>query len=403
MEAAPSQAPAGLTVGERIGPYRVVGALGAGATADVHLVEHVDGGARYALKALRIGSTRRQRRFLREAELLARLSHPGIVRVHEVLTDGPLTALVLEYVDGPTLADLIRGYQPSLRQADALARQIISGVAAAHRGGLIHRDLKPANILLDVAGDRVVAKLSDFGLAKALDDDTEGPTHTGMTLGTPRYIAPEQFRSAKHADPRADLFSLGTVLYELLTGSPAFPGRDVIALYDMASAGRYRPLQELAPQLPERVERAIDAALRPDRAQRVGSAEALLDLWTGGDPAPDADAVWEPRHLQAISELRTTDVGPRADATESLGRPRTTPLAPARRPTVVRPPSQRPTLPASPPKLPSAPPAAPRADGPPPPSAPRRWGLPLVVLLGGIVGACSIALGLIAAAWWFLS
>mgnify|MGYP000657216313 CR=1 FL=1 len=389
----------GSSVDRRIGDYRVLGTLGAGSVADVYLVEHLRG-SRHALKALRLANRRRRERLHREGQLLASLRHPNVVRVDEVIDDGVTTGLVLELVEGPTLAQLLRAYQPSVAQADDLARQLFDGLEAAHRAGLVHRDLKPANVLLSVAGEGVRVKVGDFGLAKALGHLDEGtdPTQTGATMGTPRYMAPEQFRSAKHADQRADLFSLGAVLYELVTGAPAFVGSDVIALFEQASSGAYRPLHELAPQLPERMGRAVQAALQADRRQRVASVAELRALWCDDEPA--SPRPWEARHLATLRTLVPT--ARVTEPTLSVTRSETgaqAPVAPAQRPTVPTPPSQRATVPASPPPMPSLVAEA-------VPGASRAWSLLLAPTAGvlGLLAGLGLTLGLgvafLVATWW---
>ena len=201
-------------VPERIGPYRVLARLGSGGMGVVYAVER--DGERHALKWLApvLAATPHAReRFQREARSLARLAHPGIVRIHDtgVFQDAPY--LVMEHVDGPTLAELGAPLTPA--DAARLVRELALTVEAAHAEGVLHRDLKPANVILRPDGTPV---LLDFGLGVAEDEATL--TTSGALLGTPRYMAPEQ-AAGRPADRRTDVHALGLILHELLHGAPA--------------------------------------------------------------------------------------------------------------------------------------------------------------------------------------
>ncbi|HEX6883836.1 MAG TPA: serine/threonine-protein kinase [Planctomycetota bacterium] len=154
-------------------------------------------------------------RFEREARALARLTHPNIVTVHEHGTSGPYTWLVMELVDGASLRHLMRQGRVAPREALAIVVQVCEALQFAHDQGVVHRDVKPENILVDRRG-RV--KILDFGLAKVLGRDTDSFTRTSQVLGTPHYMAPEQWERPLEVDHRADIFALGVVFYELLTG-----------------------------------------------------------------------------------------------------------------------------------------------------------------------------------------
>jgi serine/threonine-protein kinase len=209
-----------ITPGERIGPYRVDAHIGAGGMGEVYRAtdERLN-----RLVALKISSAQFSYRFEREARAIAALNHPNICQIYDV---GP-NYLVMEYVDGSPLASNERDPIP-LHKVFRLAVQIVSAMEAAHAKGIVHRDLKPANILVTASG---VAKLLDFGLAK--QSEQGGPpvdgaqslsvTQGGLIMGTPAYMSPEQ-AEGKPADARSDVFSFGTILYELVTGRRAFPG-----------------------------------------------------------------------------------------------------------------------------------------------------------------------------------
>jgi predicted ATPase/Tfp pilus assembly protein PilF len=207
-----------------VGAYEILGLIGRGGMAEVYAVRHREQERHYALKIASLPHPRLVERFEREVELQARLVHPHVLSVLERLDVHGRPAVLLPLVQGPTLERLLAEGQLATEHALALFRQIVAGVAAIHAAGLVHRDLKPGNVLLELASGGVVAKVSDFGLAKALQG--QRLTQTGILLGTPAYAAPEQRRDAAHVDARADVFALGCILAELLTGVPPAEGTD---------------------------------------------------------------------------------------------------------------------------------------------------------------------------------
>jgi serine/threonine protein kinase len=276
--------PVGFAPGTRLDRYLVEGVLGQGGMAIVYKVRHAQLGTFHALKVLNTPSPQVRDRMLREGRVQGAMRHPNIVPVTDLVEISGSPGLVMEFVDGPTLESLLERYRPTLQQADALATAILEGVAYAHRKGFIHRDLKPANVLLANSATGLVPKVTDFGLAKALaSDEADGLHHTrsGMIMGTPAYMAPEQIRDSKHVDQRADVFSLGVMLYELVSGRKPFVGDDIVKLYTAITNGTYRPIQELVPNVPERMERAIVGALAIDRNTRIQDCDRLLAIWRG--------------------------------------------------------------------------------------------------------------------------
>ena len=211
----------------------------------------------------------------------------------------------MELVDGPSLDELIRSTGPlPLPTADAIARGVLAGVAMAHSRGLVHRDLKPANVLLATGPEGVIPKVGDFGLARLLDDGS-GRTRTGTTMGTPQYMAPEQVRDAKSVGPESDVFALGAILYEMVTGRRAFDGEDIITIFQATASASYTPPERLRADLPDRMRQAIAGALRPDRGQRIQTADALLALWVGDAtvlPVADSETV---RRVVALAAARS--------------------------------------------------------------------------------------------------
>ncbi len=295
-----------LQPGARIDRYEVVGVIGQGGMAAVLEVRHLELGTRHALKILQMSWPGLHDRLLMEGRVQARMAHRNVCRVSDVIRVDGVPGLVMDLVAGPALDQLLAHFQPNLLQLDALAVGVVSGVRAAHEAGLVHRDLKPANVLLDVIDGEVVPKVADFGLARAVDETLGSrgglQTRSGLQMGTPGYMAPEQFRDAKRADQRSDLFSLGCILYETATGVPAFKGETAVELYESTSKGLFRPVHEVAPHVPERMERAIAKALAPDPAERWASCEELLEAWTRGAPPPDARA-FEPAHVELVLSL----------------------------------------------------------------------------------------------------
>ena len=226
-----------LTVGSRLGHYDVTALIGEGGMGQVYRATDTQLGRDVALKILPdafAADPDRLARFQREAQVLASLNHPGIAAIYGIEKSDDTQALVLELVEGPTLADRIAKGPIPLDEALPIAKQIAEALEAAHEAGVIHRDLKPANIKVREDG---TVKVLDFGLAKALDPNPEGdpsqsPTLTvaatkmGVILGTAAYMSPEQARG-KPVDKRADIWAFGAVLFEMLTGAKPFPGDDV--------------------------------------------------------------------------------------------------------------------------------------------------------------------------------
>ena len=221
----------------RLGPYEIVSSIGAGGMGEVYCAHDTKLGRDVAIKVLPDAFAKdveRMARFEREAQVLASLNHPNIATIHGLEESNNIRGLVMELVEGPTLAErIVKGAIP-LEEALAIAKQIAEGLEYAHEKGIIHRDLKPANIKLTGAGQ---VKLLDFGLAKALDKPvaagnpsisptlTLDSTRAGIILGTAAYMAPEQARGAV-VDKRADIWAYGVVLYEMLTGKRAVRGRN---------------------------------------------------------------------------------------------------------------------------------------------------------------------------------
>jgi serine/threonine-protein kinase len=283
-----------LSTGSRIGPFEVTARIGAGGMGEVYRATDTTLHRDVALKILPdtfAGDPDRLARFEREAQVLASLNHPNIAQIFGVETAGGLTALVMEFVPGETLAEVIASAARSavgtrsapdrasglpLDRSLALARQICDALGAAHEQGVIHRDLKPANV--NVKEDGTV-KVLDFGLAKAVgssaaSDSLNSPTTTspvmtqaGVILGTAAYMSPEQARG-RRVDQRADIWAFGCVLFEMLTGRQAFEAEDVPMT--ASKILQSEPAFELLPEtVPASVRRSIELCLKKDVRQRL--------------------------------------------------------------------------------------------------------------------------------------
>jgi serine/threonine-protein kinase len=281
--------------GMQWGPYVLERALGEGSVSRVFRARNRDDGTVRAIKLLKDDAPLLVERALQEARVLAGLSHPNVASVHDVLSGPDGLGLVMDYADGGCLADLLALGPLTLPQVDHLVLGVLRGLQAVHAHRLVHRDLKPANILLAVEGDTLVPRLADFGLAKVPGTSRHhGPrTFTGVTLGSPAYMAPEQVEDAGSVTPATDVFACGAMFFELVTGRRAYGAPDAMRCYrDMLHENR----PALPVGTPRRVRRAIEAALRPDPADRPQTADALLRCWFDESTSPGP--VQFPEHVR---------------------------------------------------------------------------------------------------------
>jgi serine/threonine-protein kinase len=262
-----------------LGRYRIERKLGAGAMGEVFLASdpHID--RQLAIKTVLLGGIgaleveERKVRLMREAKAAGKLVHPHVVTLFDAGDADGVFYLAFEYVAGPDLAARQRMSPPlTLGEVLRIGRQAAEGLDAAHRQGIVHRDIKPSNILLDGAGQ---VKISDFGIAKMLGQATE-LTQTGSVVGSPHYLSPEQIRG-EELDGRSDLFSLGVVLYELLTRHKPFEGETITTLVYQILAREPLPVGGLRAGLPDRVGAVVARLLAKERDQRFGSARELAD------------------------------------------------------------------------------------------------------------------------------
>jgi serine/threonine protein kinase len=258
-----------------LGPYEILSPLGSGGMGavyrarDTRLQREVAIGV---LPAQHAGEPGRRQRLLKEAQAVSALNHPNIVTLHDVGESGEITYLVMECVNGRTLDEAIPREGLRLAETLRLAIQIADALGKAHAAGILHRDLKPGNVMVTAEG---TAKLLDFGLAKlvqagpARPDSADGSTKTaaGTILGTVAYMSPEQAQG-KPLDERSDIFSFGTVLYEMATGRRAFQGDSTPAVLAAVIAEEPRPPRELVADVPRDLERIIQRCLKKDPGRR---------------------------------------------------------------------------------------------------------------------------------------
>ena len=262
---------------DSMGPYILRRSLGSGGMAKVYLGVHRETGVEVAIKVLKPELLSRKNslpRFQAEFRTAHKLNHPRVVRALDYGTDRGLVYLVLEYVDGECLAQVLRT-RPSLPEAEAtrLIIQVAEGLEAAHDVQLIHRDIKPANIMLTKAGD---AKLTDLGLVKDLQSDCS-LTQSGTNIGTLLYMAPELYENGKRADVRSDLYSLGITYYQMLTGRLPFVGGQIGVLHKKMK-NQFAAPRDAVPGLRPAVDQAVCRLLQFHSEKRPASCREFIEL-----------------------------------------------------------------------------------------------------------------------------
>ena len=281
------------------GRYVIEREVGSGGAAIVYLARDLKHGRGVALKVLRpeLGASLGAERFLREIRIAAGLTHPHILAVHDSGEADGLLYYVMPYVEGESLRERLRREGPlPVDEALRIAREVADALSYAHSQGVVHRDIKPGNILL-VGGHAVVA---DFGIAVAAGAEPDALTELGLAIGTPAYMSPEQGGSAGPIDGRTDLYSLGCVLYEMLTGSPPFTGLSPQVVLARHASDRPTPVRLARPSVPTAVDAAVGRALSKLPADRFPTAQQFAEAL--GEVAAAAG------HTPARSRLRRAGI-----------------------------------------------------------------------------------------------
>jgi len=392
-----------------VGRYRILDFLGAGAMGEVFLAEDPQIERRLAIKTVRlVGRPQeiedRKRRLLREARAAGRLLHPNVVTLFDAGEAEGILYLAFELVEGTDLAGRLESGPPlSLREVLRIIRQVADALDFAHRQGIVHRDIKPSNVLLDKQG---TVKVADFGIAKVTGQSTE-LTVAGSVMGSPQYLSPEQIRG-EELDGRSDIFSLGVVLYELLSQKRPFDGDTITTLVYQILHKEPPPISELR-AVPERLEALLRRMLAKSRDDRFATAAELAVEVAAcerelSDETLSAPAANLPLQATRILPKRTTD------AVQTPGGPSAPQRVPtllegisASREAVLSPP------PSLPPRVPTPPPIPARATAPPPvlpataapvvtatrPGYGKSLAVAIILVLFLMIGAGA------AGVWWF--
>ncbi|MFI5006602.1 MAG: protein kinase [Solirubrobacterales bacterium] len=308
-----------LSAGHRLGPYEILSPLGAGGMGEVYRARDTRLGREVAIKVLpadRLTDESRRRRFVLEARAASALNHPHIVTIHEIESVDGVDFIVMEYVQGKTLDALLR---PGMRLTEVIrvAISIADALAHAHAAGIVHRDLKPANVVVTPDG---VAKILDFGLVKLMAvEETSGEEDTltgvsaerfmsrpGAISGTPGYMSPEQATGGK-VDTRSDIFSFGCLLYEMVTGRPAFAGGSRAQTLAAVLGTQPKPPGEIAPNVSKDLEKLMLRCLQKEpekRFQHMGDVKVLLqEIREESDARPAAPAAAPKRRLRRLAAV----------------------------------------------------------------------------------------------------
>lgn len=305
-----------MNQGDRVLSYVIERELGEGGMGTVYLGRHTVMNQLVAIKALSPLLARDQalrERFVQEANIQAGLRHPGIVQVLTADMEGDQPSLVMEYIDGKSLSEVLdmRGALP-VEDALKLMEQVLAAVGYAHRQGVVHRDLKPSNVMVMGSGE---TKVTDFGIAKVLG--SVKLTRTGTAMGSPHYMSPEQIRRPESVDSRSDIYSLGCVFYEMLSGRPPFGDVDDSGTesdFDIKEGhirGQATDLGILEPGLPEWLTQLVMQLLEKEADHRPASCEAILEmLRQGGFDENDGTAPQSETWASADNEERKKSATP---------------------------------------------------------------------------------------------
>ena len=295
---------------QNIGPYEVLSILGDGGMGTVYKGRDPRFDRAVAIKVLHPQFQRDPEiveRFKSEAVIQAKLNHPNIVTVFDFIATNDTLAMVMEYVEGKPLDQVIdecHGPMDPARVVE-LMRQILSAMGYAHEQGLVHRDIKPSNIAIQRVGDEEIAKVMDFGIAKILGSE-KLKTATGAKMGTLAYMSPEQIKSPKYVDARSDIYSLGVVLYEMLSGRVPFDSDSEYELMRQIVSESVRPILDGSLQIPSSLRRAVERAVAKEPDDRFPScAEFRQALLSDGITSPGSSRARVPPPLAATTTPRS--------------------------------------------------------------------------------------------------
>jgi uncharacterized protein (TIGR02145 family) len=299
-------------IGKNLLNYEIKSELGRGGMAVVYKAENTMLGTKVALKVLKeefVYNKNIRTRFLDEARKMASVKHPNIVQVFDLLDIGSLVAIVMEYVEGKSLKDLIeREGKLDDKTAESLLNQMLSALQCIHQSGFVHRDIKPSNFMLGKDG---AIKLADFGIAK--DKNAIETTETGTQMGTPMYMSPEQVKADKSIDHRSDIYSLGVTLYCVLSGKPPYDA-NITSQFDIFNKIVHEPLTEI--ESTSYLTNIIRKACQKDREQRFQSCEEWLHALKSVQVLKIGTATFDTTILEPASSDNTIFEAPKAEKTK---------------------------------------------------------------------------------------
>jgi len=321
--------------GFTIGKYKLLERVGVGGMGQVFLCEHMFMKRRVAIKVLppaKADQPAALGRFYREARAAGQLEHPHIVRTHDIDQDGNLHFIVMEYVDGTNLLDVVKKFGPmDIRRATSYTRQVALGLDFAYRSGLIHRDIKPGNVLIDRHGH---AKLLDLGLARFFNDQTDMLTikyDDKIVLGTADYVAPEQVANSHEVDIRADIYALGASFYFLLAGHAPFPSGTVSQKLLWHRTKDPTPIRQVRPEVSDGIAAVVAKMMHKDpalRFQTPAEVAAELERWVPANvPLPAAEEM-PTLSLAAQAEIAAVELSAAPPSAAHVAPPLSVPAAP---------------------------------------------------------------------------
>jgi serine/threonine protein kinase len=304
--------------GFTIGRYKYLERIGIGGMGQVFLCEHIHTRRRVAIKVLPPAKAEQPAalgRFYREARAAAALQHPNVVRIHDIDRDGDLHFIVMEYVAGPNLLDLVKRFGPlDIGRATSYVHQVAGALDFAFRNGIIHRDVKPGNVMIDRYG---VAHLLDLGLARFLNDQTDQLTlkyDDKIVLGTADYVAPEQIENSHAVDTRADIYALGSTFYFLLAGHPPFPTGTVSQKLLWHRTKKPPSIVEVRPELPAGLADVLSRMMAKDVKDRYQTpAQVISDL---AEWLPESVPLPHSEELPRLSPAAMTEENPMVEVTD---------------------------------------------------------------------------------------